>query len=196
MKAVKIEQKIKELSKENKILTSKVIAAKAELIRLEIQNGKKQYSLPDKTANFTQENVATTAAVATEQAPIETNTPPVIKKQKKEKDAPKKAKEVPKNASEPINETVDVRKLDFRIGKIVEINKHPDADSLYVEKIDCGEDKPRTVVSGLVNHVPIMEMKEKIVMVLCNLKPVKVINNLFLCHVSMYIDLIYVKIFY
>lgn len=70
---------------------------------------------------------------------------------------------------------MDVRKLDFRIGKIVEINKHPDADSLYVEKIDCGETNPRTVVSGLVNHVPIEEMRDRIVMVLCNLKPVKVL---------------------
>lgn len=69
---------------------------------------------------------------------------------------------------------VTVGKLDFRIGKIVEINKHPDADTLYVEKIDCGENNPRTVVSGLVNHVPINEMQDRIVMVLCNLKPVKV----------------------
>lgn len=62
----------------------------------------------------------------------------------------------------------------MRIGKIVDINKHPDADALYVEKIDCGEEKARTVVSGLVNHVPIDEMRDRIVMVLCNLKPAKV----------------------
>lgn len=81
-------------------------------------------------------------------------------------------------AATPNNENiVDIRKLDLRIGKIVEINKHPDADSLYVEKIDCGEQTPRTVVSGLVNHVPIDQMRDKIVMVLCNLKPVKVILN-------------------
>lgn len=35
--------------------------------------------------------------------------------------------------------------LDMRIGKIIDIKKHPDADSLYVEQIDLGEDKPRQV---------------------------------------------------
>lgn len=168
---MKIEEKIKELSNENKILACKVEAAKTELIKLEIQNGKKQYPIPGKLTKPTQENVLPKTIVATEQAPITTDTPTVTKK---EKDTSKKAKDVTKKASEPTNETVDVRKLDFRIGKIIEINKHPDADSLYVENIDCGEDKPRTVVSGLVNHVPIEEMKDKIVMVLCNLKPVKV----------------------
>ncbi|CAH2047318.1 unnamed protein product, partial [Iphiclides podalirius] len=51
--------------------------------------------------------------------------------------------------------------------------QYPLPDSLYVEKIDCGEQTPRTVVSGLVNYVPIDEMRDKFVMVLCNLKPVK-----------------------
>lgn len=139
--------------------------AKTELIKLELQNGKKQYPVPGKTACVTREN-GVTKAVVTEQASV--------KKEKKEKDASKKVKDAPKKTPESMMETADVRKLDFRIGKIVEINKHPDADSLYVEKIDCGEEAPRTVVSGLVNHVPIDEMKERIVMVLCNLKPVKV----------------------
>lgn len=30
-------------------------------------------------------------------------------------------------------------KLDIRVGKIVEVEKHPEADSLYIEKIDVGE---------------------------------------------------------
>lgn len=38
-------------------------------------------------------------------------------------------------------------RLDIRVGKIVEVSKHPDADSLYVEKIDLGEAVPRTIVS-------------------------------------------------
>jgi tRNA-binding EMAP/Myf-like protein len=28
--------------------------------------------------------------------------------------------------------------LDIRVGKIVEVERHPDADALYVEKIDLG----------------------------------------------------------
>ncbi|GJQ70465.1 Aats-tyr [Trypoxylus dichotomus] len=64
-------------------------------------------------------------------------------------------------------------RLDIRIGKIVEVSRHPDADALYVEKIDLGEEKPRTIVSGLVNFVPIQEMEDRMVVVLCNLKPAK-----------------------
>lgn len=64
-------------------------------------------------------------------------------------------------------------RLDIRVGKIVEIKKHPDADSLYVEKIDLGEPNgPRTIVSGLVNYVPLNEMENRMVVILANLKPV------------------------
>lgn len=41
-------------------------------------------------------------------------------------------------------------RLDIRVGKIVEVSKHPDADSLYVEKIDLGEAVPRTIVRSLL----------------------------------------------
>ena len=34
-------------------------------------------------------------------------------------------------------------------GKIVEVSQHPDAESLYIEKIDLGEAVPRTIVSGI-----------------------------------------------
>lgn len=73
--------------------------------------------------------------------------------------------------SKPLDEVVPSR-LDIRVGKIVEISRHPDADSLYVEKIDVGDlTGPRTIVSGLVNFVPIEEMKDRMVVVLANLKP-------------------------
>ncbi|KAG8249435.1 Tyrosine--tRNA ligase, cytoplasmic [Homalodisca vitripennis] len=64
-------------------------------------------------------------------------------------------------------------RLDIRVGKIVEVSKHPDADALYVEKIDVGDKEPRTIVSGLVQYVPIEEMQGRSVLVLCNLKPAK-----------------------
>ncbi|KAF5829872.1 hypothetical protein DUNSADRAFT_15409 [Dunaliella salina] len=61
--------------------------------------------------------------------------------------------------------------MDFRVGKIVSCEKHPEADSLYVEQIDVGEPEPRTIVSGLVKYVPIEQMKDRMVVVLANLKP-------------------------
>lgn len=69
---------------------------------------------------------------------------------------------------------VDVGRFDLRVGKIIDIQKHPTASSLYLEKIDCGDTQPRNVISGLVNHVSIDEMRDRLVVVLCNLKPNKI----------------------
>jgi tRNA-binding EMAP/Myf-like protein len=33
---------------------------------------------------------------------------------------------------------VGPHKLDIRVGKVVDVEKHPEADSLYIEKIDLG----------------------------------------------------------
>lgn len=66
---------------------------------------------------------------------------------------------------------LDVSRLDIRVGLITDVKKHPDADSLYVEQIDVGESTPRTVVSGLVKFIPIEQMQNRKVCVLCNLKP-------------------------
>ncbi|KAL7752570.1 G4 quadruplex nucleic acid binding protein [Sorochytrium milnesiophthora] len=67
---------------------------------------------------------------------------------------------------------VDPSRLDVRVGFITACKRHDDAETLYVEQIDVGEEAPRTVVSGLVNHIPLEEMQKRYVVVLCNLKPV------------------------
>lgn len=82
---------------------------------------------------------------------------------------PKKTKGPQKTASN--NDEFVPSKFNMRVGKIIEVSRHPDAESLYVEKIDIGEDEPRTIVSGLVKFVPITEMQERMVVVLANLKP-------------------------
>jgi len=94
------------------------------------------------------------------------------KKEKKEKEKKPAAAPTPKAEDGPPVPSM----IDLRVGKIVHgapicklalvlvdlivyaVEKHPDADSLYVEKIDVGEAEPRTVVSGLVKFVPIEEM--------------------------------------
>ncbi len=62
--------------------------------------------------------------------------------------------------AESTGETVDVSRLDMRVGFIVNAKKHPDADALYVEEVDVGEGKIRTVVSGLVKHIPLEQVSE------------------------------------
>ncbi|KAG2255508.1 hypothetical protein Bca52824_074802 [Brassica carinata] len=64
-------------------------------------------------------------------------------------------------------------RLDIRVGKILKAEKHPNADSLYVEEIDVGGAETRTIVSGLVKYIPLEEMQNRMVCVLCNLKPAK-----------------------
>ncbi|CAI8617117.1 unnamed protein product [Vicia faba] len=73
-----------------------------------------------------------------------------------------------KSAAEP---DISITRLDIRVGLIKKAEKHPDADSLYVEEIDVGEEQTRTVVSGLVKYIPLDEMQNRKVCVLCNLKP-------------------------
>jgi tRNA-binding EMAP/Myf-like protein len=63
--------------------------------------------------------------------------------------------------------------LDIRVGTIVEVQQHPDADGLYLESIDVGEPAPRQVISGLVKWVTLEAMRGRRVAVVCNLKPAK-----------------------
>lgn len=63
--------------------------------------------------------------------------------------------------------------LDLELKKSLLPPQHPDADSLYLEKIDVGEPEPRTVVSGLVAYISQEELQDRLVLVLCNLKPQK-----------------------
>lgn len=55
---------------------------------------------------------------------------------------------------------MDVSRLDLRVGRIIKAEKHPDADTLYVEQVDVGEPSPRTVVSGLVQHIPLEQVNQ------------------------------------
>jgi methionyl-tRNA synthetase len=54
---------------------------------------------------------------------------------------------------------ITITRLDIRVGVIKKVEKHPDADSLYIEEIDVGEEQTRTVVSGLVNYIPVDELQ-------------------------------------
>lgn len=99
--------------------------------------------------------------------------------QKKKEKAPKPQKTPA--ATVPLS----VSLIDLRVGHILKAVKHPEADSLYVSTIAMG-DKPgtdetfeyegqvvRTVCSGLNGLVPLEEMQGRKIIVVCNLKPVK-----------------------
>merc|ERR1712226_125175 len=64
--------------------------------------------------------------------------------------------------------------LDLRVGKIVEVKRHPDADSLYVATVDFGNgEEERTVVGGLVGRVALEDLQGLSAVFVCNLKPQK-----------------------
>jgi len=63
--------------------------------------------------------------------------------------------------------------MDCRVGKIVEVWKHPESTKLYCEKIDIGNGEIRSIASGLQEFVPIEQMKDAMVVVLANLRPKK-----------------------
>jgi len=150
---------------ENSILMKQVEFAKEQLIKLETLNGKSQIPIP---------GTKTEAKPASQISSISDTTTQPPKQAKENVKPPKEKKPKAPAAKETTDELpVDFGRLDFRVGKIIEVSKHPDADSLYLEKIDCGEPQPRTVVSGLVKFVPIEEMKDRMVVVMCNLKPAK-----------------------
>lgn len=75
----------------------------------------------------------------------------------------------PPKTSTPI--LSEISYLDIKIGKIIDIKVHPEADSLYIESIDVGEAQPRVIVSGLVKYCTKEELLNRFVVVLCNLKP-------------------------
>lgn len=67
----------------------------------------------------------------------------------------------------------DFEKLDLRVGKVVFCEKHPNADKLYVLKVDIGESEPRQIVSGLASSYTPGQVIGKNIVVIANLKPVK-----------------------
>lgn len=177
----KVARRIAELKIENESLRKQVEAARQKLIGLEVANGKVQIPIPEQPKS--QEAASVQVKIEPKQEPIppapvqqtlgaqqKSDAKPSKEKKPKKEKATVEAKAPASNVEEP---PIDAGRLDMRVGKIVEVSRHPDADSLYVEKIDCGEAAPRTIISGLVKHVPIEEMQNRLVVVLCNLKPAK-----------------------
>ena len=66
----------------------------------------------------------------------------------------------------------DFEKLELRVGKIVKCEKHPKTDKLLVSQIKLGSEM-RQIVSGIAEWYKPEEMVGKNVIVVCNLKPVK-----------------------
>lgn len=69
-----------------------------------------------------------------------------------------------------------VTALDIRVGRIVKVWEHEEAEKLYCEEIDVGEDQPRQIASGLRPYLSIEDLENRLVLVLCNLKERKLVG--------------------
>lgn len=73
-----------------------------------------------------------------------------------------------------VPEGSSMSKVNLLVGKVLEVTKHPESEKLYVEKIDLGEPEPRTILSGLQEHITIEAFTGKLVLVVANLEPRKI----------------------
>ncbi|MEI8176632.1 MAG: methionine--tRNA ligase subunit beta [Candidatus Omnitrophota bacterium] len=64
----------------------------------------------------------------------------------------------------------DFKKLEFKVGKVLEVADHPNADRLYVVKVDLGETQ-RQVVAGIKNSYAKEALIGKQVIIVTNLDP-------------------------
>ncbi|ECC1659313.1 tRNA-binding protein [Salmonella enterica subsp. salamae] len=74
----------------------------------------------------------------------------------------------------------DFARLDMRVGKIVRIRRHENADKLYIVQVDIGERIVQTVTS-LVPYYCEDELAGKTVVVLCNLQKAKMRGEISEC---------------
>lgn len=101
-----------------------------------------------------------------------------------EKPEKKQKKKAPEKA-EGGSDAIDISKLDIRVGVIRKAWEHEEADKLFCEEIDVGEEEPRQIASGLRAHYQLEDLEERRVLVLCNLKERKLAgfpsNGMVLC---------------
>ena len=98
----------------------------------------------------------------------------ILEEQKKQAKKENEKKEEKENVTDISEITIDdFAKIQLKVGKVVECQKVEKADKLLCSKIDLGEGAPRTIVSGIAKYYTPEEMVGKQVIVVTNLKPVK-----------------------
>lgn len=92
-------------------------------------------------------------------------------KQKKEKKQEKKAEPaVLPEAEQPAH---FAKNIQFKVAKIVKVDRNPDSDKLYVEHLDDGSGTDRVIQSGLVPYLKEEDLLGKHVIIADNLAPRK-----------------------
>jgi methionyl-tRNA synthetase len=66
----------------------------------------------------------------------------------------------------------EFKKLEFKVARILSVADHPNADKLYVMKIDIGGET-RQIVAGLKSYYKAEELEGMTIVVVVNLEPAK-----------------------
>ena len=104
---------------------------------------------------------------------IEKELAELMKNEKKEE--PKKEEKKEESKAEIAIDDFD--KVDLRVGEILSCEKHPKADKLLVSQVKLG-DETRQIVSGVAKYYKPEDMVGRKVVVVANLKPVKLRGEL------------------
>ena len=97
------------------------------------------------------------------------------KQDNKKKEKKVEQKEAPKKEPLTKEQQIDIfnEKVILKVAKILEVTRHPDAEKLYVEKLDDGTGVERIICSGLVPYLKEEDLLGKHVVIADNLKPRK-----------------------
>ena len=64
-------------------------------------------------------------------------------------------------------------KTELKVGRIISVSEHENADKLYVVKIDDGTTEGRTICAGIKEYYTIEQLENKLIVFVANLKPRK-----------------------
>ena len=92
-------------------------------------------------------------------------------------EAPKKEEKIEEVETTPLIGIDDFMKVEIKVGQIKECKQHPKADRLLVSQIDLGSEV-RQIVSGIAEHYQPEQLVGRKVLVVTNLKPVKLRGEL------------------
>lgn len=115
---------------------------------------------------------------AAEQNTGSNTTPPTVEKKKKQEE---------KHTTTAVPAVSDAATqfltCDLRVGKVITVAHHPEADGLFHLSVHIGSGETRSVCAGLRNFLADSEMEGRLVVLICNLKPRKLrgINSEAMC---------------
>ncbi|VDP68324.1 unnamed protein product [Schistosoma curassoni] len=129
------------LKVQNKQLLHRIKSLKESVIQQELLLGLNQQQLHHK---FTGNRTFVDKGLVPEEQPKQRTEVQTDSVKTKNRNTERK---IPDGKPQCAEKPVDIGRLDLRVGRIIDVNRHPDADSLYVEKVDLGGNEIRTVVT-------------------------------------------------